>query len=282
MEIPAEKKIRSVIEATLSRTTDNEKRYTGVRKFKVLKLLLIAGIVFSIAAAHPVFAAGDDFSGVELRIGGGDQEGLTTPVRILMLLTLLTFIPAILISVTSFTRLIIVAHFLRQALGTQTMPPNQVLVGLSLFLTFFIMQPVIERVNQEALQPMLKGEITEMQALDHACKPLREFMLKYTREKDIVLFLNIAKLQKPQDKQDLPMRVVVPSYMISELKSAFQIGFAIFLPFLVIDMVTASVLLSMGMMQLPPIMISTPFKILLFVMVDGWNLVIGSLVKSFY
>jgi flagellar biosynthetic protein FliP len=254
-----------------------------VRKLKVLKLLLITGIVFSIAAAHPVFAAGDDFSGVELRIGaGGDQEGLTTPIRILLLLTLLTFIPAILISVTSFTRLIIVAHFLRQALGTQTMPPNQVLVGLSLFLTFFIMQPVIERVNQEALQPMLKGEITEMQALDHACKPLREFMLKYTREKDISLFLNIAKLPKPHDKQDLPMRVVIPSYMISELKSAFQIGFAIFLPFLIIDMVTASVLLSMGMMQLPPIMISTPFKILLFVMVDGWNLVIGSLVKSFY
>ena len=255
----------------------------GVRKPEVFKLLLMAGIVLFLAATQSAFAAEDDFSGVELRIGGGgDQEGLTTPIRILLLLTLLTFIPAILISVTSFTRLIIVAHFLRQALGTQTMPPNQVLVGLSLFLTFFIMQPVIERVNQDALQPMLNGEMAEMQALDQACIPLREFMLKYTREKDIALFLKIAKLQKPREMQELPMRVMIPAFMISELKSAFQIGFAIFLPFLVIDMVTASVLLSMGMMQLPRIMISTPFKILLFVMVDGWNLVIGSLVKSFY
>lgn len=246
-------------------------------------LLLIAVIVLLLSAAQPAFAADDDFSGVELRIGGsGDQEGLSTPIRILLLLTLLSFIPAILISVTSFTRLIIVAHFLRQALGTQTMPPNQVLVGLSLFLTFFIMQPVIDRVNTEALQPMLNGEATEMQALDRACVPLREFMLKQTRDKDIALFLDIAKQEAPGEKRDLPMRIVIPSYMISELKSAFQIGFAIFLPFLVIDMVTASVLLSMGMMQLPPIMISTPFKILLFVMVDGWNLVVGSLVKSFY
>ena len=258
-------------------------RTIEVRKPEVLKLLMMAGIVLFLAAAQPALSAEDDFSGVELRIGGGgDQEGLTTPIRILLLLTLLTFIPAILISVTSFTRLIIVAHFLRQALGTQTMPPNQVLVGLSLFLTFFIMQPVIERVNQDALQPMLNGEMAEMQALDQACVPLREFMFKYTREKDIALFLKIAKLQKPREMQDLPMRVLIPAFMISELKSAFQIGFAIFLPFLVIDMVTASVLLSMGMMQLPPIMISTPFKILLFVMVDGWNLVIGSLVKSFY
>ncbi len=258
-------------------------RYTKIRKPEVYRLLLIVGIVLFVSAVRPGFAAEDGFSGIELRIGsGGDQEGMSTPVRILLLLTLLSFIPAILISVTSFTRLIIVTHFLRQALGTQTMPPNQVLIGLSLFLTFFIMQPVIERVNQDALQPMLNGEITEMQALEKACDPLREFMLRYTREKDIALFLDIAKEPKPSNKQDIPMRVVIPSYMISELKSAFQIGFAIFLPFLVIDMVTSSVLLSMGMMQLPPIMISTPFKILLFVMVDGWNLVIGSLVKSFY
>ncbi|MBN2241198.1 MAG: flagellar type III secretion system pore protein FliP [Acidobacteria bacterium] len=247
------------------------------------RLIPIAGLLILLSTAQPVLAAGDDFSGLELRIGGDDQEGgLSTPIRILLLLTLLSFIPAILISVTSFTRLIIVSHFLRQALGTQTMPPNQVLVGLSLFLTFFIMQPVLERINQDALQPMLDGKMTEMQALDGACNPLREFMLRYTREKDIALFLDIAGESKPQDAQDLPMRVVIPSYMISELKTAFQIGFAIFLPFLVIDMVVASVLLSMGMMQLPPIMISTPFKILLFVMVDGWNLVIGSLVKSFY
>ena len=203
-------------------------------------------------------------------------------MQILVLLTLLSIIPAILVSVTSFTRLIIVAHFLRQALGTQTMPPNQVLIGLALFLTYFIMQPVGVQVNQVALQPMLKGEITEMQALDKACVPLKDFMLRYTREKDLELFLNIAKEPKPRNAQDLSMRIVIPSFMLSELKTAFQIGFALFIPFLVIDMVVAAILLSMGMMQLPPVVISTPFKILLFVMVDGWNLVIGSLMKSFF
>jgi flagellar biosynthetic protein FliP len=232
---------------------------------------------------HTALAAEKDFSGVEIRIGGGAAKGgLTTPIQILILLTILSVVPAILISVTSFTRLIIVSHFLRQALGTQTMPPNQVLIGLSLFLTLFIMQPVAERVNQEALQPMMKGTITEMQALDQACVPLRQFMLRYTREKDLALFMNIARLPKPRNIQDMPMRIVIPSYMISELKTAFQIGFVLFIPFLIIDMVVASILLSMGMMQLPPVIISTPFKILLFVMVDGWNLVIGSLVKSFY
>jgi flagellar biosynthesis protein FliP len=222
------------------------------------------------------------FSGLELRIGGDAKGGLATPVQIMVLLTLLSLVPAILMSVTSFTRLIIVTHFLRQAIGMQTMPPNQVLVGLSLFLTYFIMQPVCERVNQEALQPMLNGKITEMQALDQACVPLRQFMWRYTRKQDLDLFLNIAKEEMPRDIRDLPMRVLIPSYMISELKTAFQIGFVLFIPFLVIDMVVASILLSMGMMQLPPIMVSTPFKILLFVMVDGWNLVVGSLVKSFY
>jgi flagellar biosynthetic protein FliP len=203
-------------------------------------------------------------------------------MQILVLMTLLTLLPALVMSVTSFTRLIIVSHFLRQALGTQTMPPNQVLIGLSLFLTYFIMYPVGERINQEALQPLLNGKITEMQALDLAGGPLRQFMLRYTREKDLALFMNIAKLPKPRNVQDIPMRVVIPSYMISELKTAFQIGFVLFIPFLVIDMVVAAVLLSLGMMQLPPVVISTPFKILLFVLVDGWNLVMGSLVKSFF
>ena len=162
------------------------------------------------------------------------------------------------------------------------MPPNQVLIGLALFLTYFIMQPVGEQVNQEALQPMLNGQITEMQALDRACGPLRRFMLKHTREDDLALFIDIAKQPKPRSPQELPMRIVIPSFMLSELKTAFQIGFALFVPFLVIDMVVASILLSMGMMQLPPVVISTPFKILLFVLVDGWNLVIGSLVRSFF
>lgn len=249
----------------------------------VARKITFAVVLLLLASTQTVFAADNNFSGLELRIGGGENNGgLTTPMQILVLLTLLSIIPAILVSVTSFTRLIIVAHFLRQALGTQTMPPNQVLIGLALFLTYFIMQPVGVQVNQVALQPMLKGEITEMQALDKACVPLKDFMLRYTREKDLELFLNIAKEPKPRNAQDLSMRIVIPSFMLSELKTAFQIGFALFIPFLVIDMVVAAILLSMGMMQLPPVVISTPFKILLFVMVDGWNLVIGSLMKSFF
>jgi flagellar biosynthetic protein FliP len=247
----------------------------------------LAAVILMILFLTPLLcakpAADKGFSGVELRIGGEPgKDGLTLPMQIFVLMTVLSLVPALIVSVTSLTRLIIVSHFLRQALGTQTMPPNQVLLGLSLFLTYFIMQPVVERVNQEALQPMLRGEITEMKALDTASVPLRQFMLRYTREKDLALFVGIAKMVPPKNKQDLPMSIVIPSYMISELKTAFQIGFVLFIPFLVIDMVVAAVLLSMGMMQLPPVVVSTPFKILLFVMVDGWNLVIGSLVKSFY
>ena len=233
--------------------------------------------------AHAAGAAEQGFSGVELRVGAGSNpNGLTLPLQILVLLTLLTLLPALVLSVTSFTRIIIVTHFLRQALGTQTMPPNQVLIGLSLFLTFFIMQPVGDRINQEAVQPMLQGQLTEMEALERAGTPMREFMLRYTREKDLLLFINIARLPRPASSQALPLRVVIPSFMISELKTAFQIGFAVFIPFLIIDMVVASVLLAMGMMQLPPVVISTPLKILLFVMVDGWNLVVGSVVRSFF
>jgi flagellar biosynthesis protein FliP len=253
------------------------------RAIAVAKWLLLFSVVLMLIPVQQSMAADKDFSGVEIRIGGGaNKGGLSTPLQILVLMTILSMVPAILMSVTSFTRLIIVSHFLRQALGTQTTPPNQVLVGLALFLTYFIMQPVGERINQEALQPMLNGKITEMQALDQASVPLRQFMLRYTREKDLALFQSIAREPRPRNKQDVSMRVVIPSFMISELKTAFQIGFILYIPFLVIDMVVASILLSMGMMQLPPVMISAPFKILLFVMVDGWNLVIGSLVKSFY
>jgi flagellar biosynthetic protein FliP len=248
----------------------------------ILRTVAVLTAILLVASTLP--AAPQDKGFVELRIGGGPgtKDGLSVPLQILVLVTLLTLIPAILISVTSFTRLIIVTHFLRQALGTQTMPPNQVLIGLSLFLTYFIMQPVGDQINREALQPMMQGKMTEMQALDQASGPLRQFMLRYTREKDIALFLNIAKEPKPRGPQEIPMRVLIPSYMISELKTAFQMGFVLFIPFLVIDMVVAAVLLSMGMMQLPPVVVSTPFKILLFVLVDGWNLVVGSMVKSFY
>ncbi len=214
--------------------------------------------------------------------GAGGKQNLSIPVQILLFLTLLSFIPAILVSITSFTRMIIVFHFLRQALGTMETPSNQVVIGLTLFLTYFVMSPVVEQINQDALQPMSAGTISQTEALNRAIKPLRGFMMKYTREKDLGLFLSIAKKPRPRNADDIPTSIMIPAFMISELKTAFQIGFVLFLPFLIIDMVVATVLLSMGMMQLPPVMVSMPFKILLFIMVDGWNLVVGSLVKSFY
>ena len=214
--------------------------------------------------------------------GNNGRQSYSIPVQILLFLTLLTFLPAIVMSITSFTRIVIVFHFLRQALGTAETPSNQIIVGLTLFLTFFIMSPILEQVNQDALQPMMAGTIGQAQALEAAVKPLRGFMMKYTREKDLALFLSIAKKPRPRNADDIPTPVMIPAFMISELKTAFQIGFVLFLPFLIIDMVVATVLLSMGMMQLPPIMVSMPFKILLFIMVDGWNLIVGSLVKSFY
>ena len=219
---------------------------------------------------------------LDLNGGGGGQQTLSVPIQILLFLTVLSFIPAILISVTSFTRIVIVFHFLRHALGTNETPSNQIVIGLTLFLTFFIMAPVAEDINKNALQPMMAGSITQAEALATAIKPLRGFMVKYTREKDLALFLSIAKQPRPKTNDDIPTTVMIPAFMISELKTAFQIGFVLFLPFLIIDMVVATVLLSMGMMQLPPVMVSIPFKILLFIMVDGWNLVVGSLVKSFY
>ena len=202
-------------------------------------------------------------------------------LQIFALLTVLTLAPAILIMLTSFTRIAIVLSLLRQAMGTHQMPPNQIIIGLSLFLTFFIMTPVWQTVNEQALQPYLKKEITQDQALKKAFKPIRSFMFKQTREKDLALLVNIAHMEKPKNIDDVPMSILIPSFIISELKTAFQIGFLIYVPFLVIDMVIASVLLSMGMMMLPPIMISLPFKLMLFVLADGWYLIVGSLVKGF-
>ena len=213
--------------------------------------------------------------------GGNGQVQMTMPVQILILLTLLTFLPAIIVSLSSFTRIIIVFHFLRQALGTQEAPSNQILIGLALFLSFFVMHPTLTSMYNNAYEPWSKGEIDQTQAVDRAVTPLKQFMLKGTREKDLQLFVEMSGGPKPKGPVDLPMRAVMPAFMISEIKTAFQIGFVLFLPFLVIDMVVSSVLLSMGMMQLPPVMVSLPFKVLLFIMVDGWNLVISSLVKSY-
>jgi flagellar biosynthetic protein FliP len=206
--------------------------------------------------------------------------GGSLPVQIVVMLTLLSFIPAILISMTCFTRLIVVFHFLRQALGTQEAPNNQVLIGLALFLTLFVMGPVLSQINTEALQPMMSGQISQTEGVTRALVPLRTYMLKQTRERDLALFLRLSGSERPKTAADVPTTALIPAYMISELKTAFQIGFVLFLPFLVIDMAVSSVLLSMGMMQLPPVVVSMPLKLLLFVMVDGWYLIVGSLVKS--
>jgi flagellar biosynthesis protein FliP len=236
----------------------------------VLALPVLAQTAGAPASAPPTLP-------VDLKQAGG---GGSLPVQIIVLLTLLSFIPAILISMTCFTRLIVVFHFLRQALGTQETPNNQVLIGLSLFLTMFVMGPVLSRVNTEALQPMMAGEITQSEAVSRAIVPFRGYMLKHTRESDLALFLRLSGSPRPQTADDVPISALVPAYMISELKTAFQIGFILFIPFLILDMAVSSVLLSMGMMQLPPVIVSMPLKLLLFVMVDGWYLIVGSLVKS--
>jgi flagellar biosynthetic protein FliP len=216
---------------------------------------------------------------VDLAIQG--VGNVSAPLQVVLLLTLLSFVPAILMTMTSFTRIVIVFHFLRQALGTQEQPSNQILLGLALFLTVFVMAPVGDQVNTLALQPAMAGRITVAQALERGAPPVRTFMLKQTREKDLALFVELAKAPRPKTPDELPMRVVVPAFVISELKTGFQMGFFLFLPFLLIDLVVSTTLLSMGMLQLPPAMISLPFKIMLFVMIDGWNLLVGSLVRSF-
>ena len=217
-----------------------------------------------------------------LVIPGLTPGGTSVPWNIVILLTLLTLLPALLLAMTPFVRILVVFHFLRQALGTQSTPTNQTLIGLALFLTYFIMQPVGADVYQAAIVPLQNNQITAMEALDRGAVPLRRFMLKFTRQKDLALFVELAKEPRPRRPEDLSMRVVIPAYILSELKTGFQIGTILFFPFLVIDLVVASITTSVGMMQLPPVVISTPLKILLFVMVDGWNLVVGSLMKSFY
>jgi flagellar biosynthetic protein FliP len=217
-----------------------------------------------------------------LVIPGLTQGSSSLPWNIVILLTVLTLLPALLLAMTPFVRILVVFHFLRQALGTQNTPTNQTLIGLALFLTYFVMQPVGASVYQVAVVPLQNNQITGMEALERGSTPLRQFMLKYARQKDLALFVELAKEPRPARPEDLSMRVVIPAYILSELKAGFQIGTVLFFPFLVIDLVVASVTTSVGMMQLPPVVISTPLKILLFVLVDGWNLVVGSLMKSFY
>ena len=241
-----------------------------IRSLLVLLLTLAPGL--ALAQALPAITSTP-------APGGGTQWSLS--IQTLLLLTGLSFLPAMLLMMTSFTRIIIVFSLLRQALGTQTSPPNQVLVGLALFLTFFIMAPVGEKIYTEAYLPLAENKIGFMDALDRGAVPLRAFMLKQTRDADIATFTKVANQPKPESADKVPMRVLIPAFVTSELKTAFQIGFIVFIPFLIIDMVVASVLMSMGMMMMSPVIVALPFKIMLFVLVDGWNLIIASLVRSF-
>ena len=248
--------------------------------FRVLAVIAVALALLTFAVPASAAAAPSAASpGISIQVGGGDGPGLA--VQMVILLTVLSLAPALFVMVTSFTRIVIVLAFLRQALGTQQVPPNQVLVGLAMFLTFFIMGPVWDRVHQDALEPYLAQKLSHEEALAVAAKPLREFMLKQVREKDLALFVRIAKIEPPKKPDDLPIRVVIPAYIIGELRTAFTIGFLISIPFLIVDMVVSSILMSMGMMLLPPVLVSIPFKLVLFVLADGWHLIVVSLVGSF-
>jgi flagellar biosynthetic protein FliP len=242
---------------------------------KLCVTLLVVAALLLIAA--PVLAQTP--SRVDVKVDG--VGSISAPLQLVLLMTLLSFLPAILVTMTSFTRIVIVFHFLRQAIGTQEVPSNQILIGLAMFLTMFIMAPVADRINAQALQPAVAGSIDVNEAVTRATPALREFMLKQTRETDLALFVEASKSARPESSSDLPMKVVIPAYVISEIKTGFQMGFFLFVPFLLIDLVVSTTLLSMGMLQLPPAMIAMPFKLLLFVMIDGWGLVVGSLVKSF-
>lgn len=244
-----------------------------MKSWGVLPLLLLV----------PALAEAQGLPTLTFGIGEATEPGqVSTALQVLMMLTVLSVAPAILLMTTAFTRVVIVLSFVRQAMGTQQLPPNQIVIGLALFLTLFIMAPVWTKVNETALQPYLNNELSQQVALEKALDPMRDFMLAQTSEKDLSLLMEIARVEAPATRDDVPTLTLIPAFMLSELKRAFQMGFMIYIPFLVVDMVVASVLMSMGMMMLPPPIIAMPFKILLFVLVDGWALVVGSLVKSFY
>jgi flagellar biosynthetic protein FliP len=249
---------------------------------KKLTLLSIA-IVVAIAALASSAIADTGVPKLQVNLSQTDDPTAVVPaIKIISILTVLSVAPAILLMMTSFTRILVVLSFLKQAIGTNTMPPNQVVLGLSLFLTMFTMAPVWGPINDRVITPLTQNAITQEQALNEITKPVRKFMLAETRESDLALFMNLSKLEKPNNQNDIPMSVLIPSFMISELKTAFQIGFLIYIPFLVIDMVVSAVLMAMGMMMLPPTVVSLPFKLVLFVLVDGWSLIVGALVKSFH
>lgn len=242
----------------------------NIKSFK-----LKTGVIFTASLLIIIFSAASPAHALDLK-------DINNPlIETFLIISFLSFIPAVLIMVTSFTRIVVVLSFLRHAFGGQSVPPNPVIIGLALFLTFFVMSPTIDVVNKNAVTPYIQDELTFGEAIDEAVPPLKQFMLKQTRQKDISLFVGLSKKQVPATPEEVTMDVLIPAFAISELKTAFEIGFLLFLPFLIVDMVIASILLSMGMMMLPPVMISLPFKLLLFVLVDGWNLVIGSMMRTF-
>ena len=275
-------------------------KFSKLRKFLVLFLIPLAFVVIfsGTGAVHATTVTPDtgaeagqvasvtsdnnDATTVGFSLStNSDETSLSGTLQILLIITVISLAPSILVMVTSFTRIIIVLHFVRTAIGTQSSPPNNVLIGLSLFLTLFIMSPVIAQIKTEAYDPLVAEEITQQEALERGIQPLREFMLKQTRQDDLRLFMDIAKIEPVESVDELSITIIIPAFIISELRAAFIIGFLIYVPFIVIDMVVSSVLMSMGMMMLPPTTISMPFKILLFILADGWNLVIGQLVNSF-
>jgi flagellar biosynthetic protein FliP len=246
------------------------------------KALTVTVFLFAALFAGAAFAEPLAVPSISLGVGKLSKPAdISVVLQIFLLMTVLSLAPGLLIMTTSFTRIVVVLSFMRNAIGTQQAPSNQIIIAMALFLTFFIMSPVWQQINTQAIQPYKAQTITQEQALDRAVAPVRKFMLTQTREKDIALFLSLSKMPRPRNADEIPTLTIIPAFMISELRTAFQIGFLVYIPFLVVDMVVASVLMSMGMMMLPPVMISLPFKILLFVLVDGWGLIIGSLVKSF-
>lgn len=252
-------------------------RYFPVRWSTTLLLLALMALL-----AWPGLAIAQGLPGITSTTGPGGKQTWSLSVQMLVLMTSLSFLPAMLLSMTSFTRILIVLGLLRTAIGTQSSPPNQVLVGLSLFLTFFVMSPVFDKVHSEAYKPFAENKISAEKALERGVEPFKQFMLKQTREADLALFAKLANAPAMEGPEQVSLRILLPAFVISELKTAFQIGFTIFIPFLIIDLVVASVLMSMGMMMVPPATISLPFKLMLFVLVDGWQLLIGALAQSFY
>ena len=246
------------------------------------RTLILVGALFSFLFALPVAQAAPLFPSLDINVGTAEgPQDVAVTLQIMAVLTILSLAPSILVMTTAFIRMVVVIGFLRNALSTQNVPPNQVVVALSLFLTFYIMAPYWSEANENGIQPYLAGRITQEEALKNTVAPLREFMFKQTRESDLALFVNLSQAERPNSPEDVSTFTLIPAYVISELKTAFQIGFMVYIPFIVIDMIVASTLMSMGMMMLPPTMISLPFKILLFVMVDGWHLLIKSLIMSF-